>query len=162
MRKYLMFLGLTSALLFVSGCCKEKNSCKSVVFQTTPFVERANKYRCNNGASEFTHIFSNSQQIEDLKPTCFFTAPIAFPIDETNMRYFLVGRLSYHQKDTFQTVLLKDTCLKTLVYDVSMIQRDTAYYFPDRKGGILSMFCAVENIPSDYKVEVKYKYVPLP
>ena len=150
-------------LITLSSCCKEKNLCKSKTNKIRPFSERFYYiFRCNNNNSEFTHIFNNSRQIEDLKPTCFFTTPIAFPIEETNMRYFLVGKLSYHQKDTFQTILLKDTCLKTIVYDVSMIQRDTAYYFPDRRGGILDIYCSVENIPSDYTVEIKYKYVPLP
>jgi len=149
-------------LITLAGCCKDKNLCKNEFLSIRPFIERFYIFWCNNNDVEYTYIFNNSQQIEDLRPTCFFIAPVAFPIDEKNMQYFLVGRLSYHQKDTFQTSLLKDTCSKTLVYDVSMIQRDTAYYFPDRRGGILSMYCAVENIPADYKVEVKYKYVPLP
>lgn len=157
----IIFLGLATLLFFVSGCCKDKQSCKGEVFQVNPFVERYSKFECQNN-NEYTYIFKSSSEIENLKPTCFFTSPIAFPINETNMRYFLVGRLSYHQKDTFQTLLLKDTCSKTLVYDVNMIQRDTAYYFPDRRGGILDIYCAVEDVPADYKVEVKYKYVPLP
>lgn len=150
-------------ILILVGCCKDKNLCNKGVIEINPFIERYYYiFRCNNSNTEFTYIFNNSKQIDSLQPTCYFTTPIAFPINETNMKYFLVGKLSYHVKDTFQTTLLKDTCSKTLTYDVNMIQRDTAYYFPDRRGGIIDIFCAVENIPADYKVEVKYKYVPLP
>ena len=146
--------------IFISSCCKDKKICKQGNLMIKPFKELFYNFNCNN-SNEYTYIYTNSKQIDSLKPTCFFTSPTFFPIDETNMRYFIVGRLSYHEKDTFQTVMLNDSCLKYLICEVNMIQRDTAYYFPDRSGGVLSMFCAVQNIPADYKVEVKYKYVPL-
>jgi hypothetical protein len=147
---------------FLAGCCKDKKDlCVGNSVSVNPFVERFYIFWCNNNDAEYTYTFTKSEQIDSLQPDCFFTAPIAFPIDESSMRYFILGRISYHVKDTFQTTLLKDSCSKKLVYEVNMIQRDTAYYFADQRGGVLSMFCSVENIPPDYQVEVKYKYVPL-
>ena len=149
---------MSAILLLLNACCKNKMECVNGIINVSPFVERYSKFECQNNM-EYTFIFSNKSQIDSLFPTCSFNSPIAFPIDESNMKYFLVGRLSYHQKDTFQTVLLKDTCNKSITYQVDMIQRNTSLWqFP----GVISMFCAVENIPADYKVEVKYKYVPLP
>ena len=159
MRKIIFFI--TIIAIVVAGCRKNKNECVGNAFGVNPFVERFYVFWCNNDDAEYTYIFTNKEQIDSLNPVCFFTAPIAFPIDEKNMRYFILGRLSYYERDTFQTSILKDSCSKKLVYEVNMIQRDTAYYFPDQRGGILSMFCSVENVPSDYEVEVKYKYVPL-
>ncbi|MCO5280147.1 MAG: hypothetical protein M9931_03700 [Chitinophagales bacterium] len=90
---------------------------------------------------------------------CTFSPPVAFPIDETDMVYIMVGKMAYHYRDTFYSKLFKDTCSKKLTYEVNMVQRDTVYNtFP----GVVSMFCSIENIPADYQVEVKYKYVPLP
>jgi hypothetical protein len=74
----------------------------------------------------------------------------------------MVGKEFTHYSDTFQTRLLKDTCNKKLTYEISKIQRDTTKYCcPYGITAVTSMFCSVENIPSDYKVEINYKYVPL-
>lgn len=145
--------------IFLAGCCKDKKDvCVGNPFDVKPFVEKYAKFECQNN-DEFIYIFRSSKQIDSLQPTCFFSAPIAFPLDESNMVYFIVGKVSYHMQDTFKTNVLKDSCLKTLTYQVNMIQRDTTQWqFP----GVQSMFCSVENIPPDYQVEVKYKYVPLP
>ena len=141
----------------IGGCCKDKKSCKGSAFQIHPFTERYAKFECQNN-NEYTYIFRNSKQIDSLQPTCSFAVPVAFPIDETDMVYIMFGKTAYHYRDTFQTNLLKDTCNKTLTYEVNMVQQDTAFNtFP----GVVSMFCSVQNIPADYKVEVKYKYVPL-
>ena len=138
----------------------DKNNCKGLAFQINPFTQRFGKFSCGSNDYEYTYIFNSSKQIDSLVPTCRLRNT-AFPIDETNMKYLILGRLSYYRGDTFQTNLLKDTCLKTLTYEVNMIQRDTTRpsFYP--QGGVRSMYCAVENIPSDYKVEMKYKYVPL-
>lgn len=146
-------------MLILSGCCKNKSDCKSGNLTLKPFLERIETFDCNNGESDYTYIFSNSKQIDSLQPTCFFTAPVVFPLDESNMRYLLVGRFSAHYKDTLESTLYKDTCSKILTYDVRMIQRDTALW--SNGGGIQHIFCSVQNIPPDYKVEVKYKYVQL-
>ena len=158
--KYIVYVFLLIVFgIFFMGFHKDnKNECVGNAFGVNPFVERFFIFRCNNDDAEYTYIFTNKEQIDSLKPVCFFTAPIAFPIDEANMLYMAVGRMSYHYNDTFQTNISKDTCSKLITYDVKMIQRDTTpFQFP----GIISMYCAVENIPSDYKVEIKYKYVPL-
>lgn len=155
------FFLIVVALILIGGCCKEKDTCKENKIMLNAFAERYYYFKCNNN-DEYTFLFTKSSQIDSLQPTCFFLQPSAFPIDENGMRYILVGRLSYHNRDTFQTALSKDTCLKTVTYEVNMVQRDKAYSFPDSIGAIQSMYCAVENIPADYKVEVKYKYVPLP
>jgi hypothetical protein len=159
MRNNFLYILLLCVGIFVgTGCCKDKKSCKGGEFQIHPFIERYAKFECQNN-NEYTYIFRNSKQIDSLQPTCSFAVPVAFPIDETNMIYFIIGKGSYHRRDTFNTSVVKDTCFKTLTYQVDMIQRDTATWeFP---GGVQSMFCAVQNIPADYKVEVKYKYVPL-
>jgi len=146
-------------ILTLEGCCKEKHNCKNEPLNIKPFSEKLYIYWCNNGDGEHSYVFNNSSQIDSLKPTCFFTAPVAFTIPEKNMKYFIIGKVSYHKRDTFYTSLEKDTCSKILTYKVDKIQRDTTKWeFP----GVQSVFCSVENIPSDYQVEVKYKYVPLP
>lgn len=77
------------------------------------------------------------------------------------MLYIIFGKLSYHLQDTFETKILKDNCSKKVIYEINMIQKDTTRvsFYPD--GAIITNFCSVENIPADYQVEVKYKYVPL-
>ncbi len=75
----------------------------------------------------------------------------------------MFGKLSYHHKDTLVTNLLLDSCSKLLTYEVNMIQRDTTVLrCPYGISVVRSIFCSVEDILSDYQVEVKYKYVPLP
>lgn len=127
-------------------------------FIVSPFVEAYYTFTCGGNLYEYQYIMRKKSQIDSLTD-CTFSPPVAFPVDETDFAYIMLGKMSYHYGDTFQTSLFKDTCLRKVVYDVSMVQRDTALLqFP----GARSMFCAVENIPTDYTVEVKYKYVPLP
>lgn len=97
-------------------------------------------------------------QIDSLTD-CTFSPPVAFPVDETDFVYIMFGKMSYYYKDTFQTAVFKDTCLKKVTYEVNMIQRYKT--LESNGGGVRSMFCSLENIPADYQVEVKYKYVPL-
>jgi len=146
--------------IFLAGCCKDKDGeCLDNAFSVKPFTERFYVFRCNNNDVEYSYVLRSREQIDSLQPVCFFTAPVAFPIDEIDMLYIALGKMSYHYSDTFKTNIIKDTCNKLVTYDVQMIQRDTTLFqFP----GIISMYCAVENIPADYRVEVKYKYVPLP
>jgi hypothetical protein len=146
----------TLAIIMLYACRKKEDACKSVNVKINPFLERYSNFECQNN-NEYTYIFSSKSQIDSLSPTCSYRQ-IAFPIDETDMRYIIVGRISYHFKDTIQTIIMKDSCLKILTYEVNMVQRDTSLWqFP----GVMSMFCSVTNIPPDYQVEVKYKYVPL-
>lgn len=160
MKKVNSIVGVVILLLFSSGCCKDKIDavCKPENFRIEPFVEKRHIFQCNN-SDEFTYIFRRKEQIDSLSPTCFMTGSVAFPVDETEMVYILLGRLSTHYRDTISfTELLKDTCNKKLTYDVSMFQTDTT---PNTFTGRRTIFCSVENIPSDYTVEVKYKYVPI-
>ncbi len=153
---------LAVAILFlVTGCCKHKKEdvCNPTSISVTPFVQKIEVFDCNNGETDYTFVFAKSSQIDSLHPTCYFTAPIAFPTDETNMRYFLLGRFSSHFHDTIISTLYIDSCARVLYYDVKMIQRDTALW--SNGGGLQHIFCSVENIPADYQVEVKYKYVPI-
>lgn len=139
------------------GCCKNKNECVEGSFRVQPFIEKYGDFWCT-GNNEYTYIFNHKYQIDSLS-YCTFSPPVAFPIDETDMVYIMVGKMAYHYRDTFYSKLFKDTCSKKLTYEVNMVQRDTVYNtFP----GVVSMFCSIENIPADYQVEVKYKYVPLP
>ena len=161
MRKIIIQLVfLVSLISFFNGCCKEKKECKNGIVKLTPFIERIETFDCNNGESDYTYIFTKRLQIDSLQPTCYFTSPVAFPLDESGMRYILVGRFSTHYKDTLESILHMDTCSKNLTYELNMIQKDTTFW--SNGGGTQHIFCAVENIPADYKVEVKYKYVPLP
>lgn len=152
-------------LFLVTGCCKHKtdNVCKQSSIQLQPFVEKFGYFFCDSNDYEYTYVFTKKDQIDSLSPTCYMPWSVPYPVDETNMRYIILGRMSYHYRDSFAfTSLLVDTCNKKLVYEADMIQRDTAFYCcPYGAGGILSMFCSVENIPADYQVEVKYKYVPI-
>jgi hypothetical protein len=153
--------GIVVVVLIIAGCCKEKkeNICKSNPTQIAPFFEKRSVYQCNS-TNEYTYILSKKEQIDSLHPTCFFIGSVPFPTDETNMAYVMVGRMSYYLKDTISfTELKKDTCKHILTYEVKMVQRDTALL--SNGGGIRSIFCSVENIPPDYQVEVKYRYVPI-
>jgi hypothetical protein len=158
MRKIIFFI--TIIAIVVAGCRKNKKECIGDKFQIQPFLERFGKFSCGNNDEEYTYIFSKKVQIDSLSPNCSYRQ-IAFPLEETDMRYIIMGKISYHIKDTFQTMIFKDTCLKTLTYEVNMIQRDTTKVSFYPLGATISMFCSVENVPSDYEVEVKYKYVPL-
>ncbi|OJV25458.1 MAG: hypothetical protein BGO32_00090 [Bacteroidetes bacterium 37-13] len=159
--KQLYFIAVL-ILVTAGGCQKEKCSrCNSTSFKVTPFIERYAKFECNSN-DEYTYIFRRKAQIDSLEPNCYIINSIAFPLDETDMTYIIVGRLFEHYKDTFKTVLINDTCNKVLSYEVTGIQRDTIKYCcPYGVNAVSSVFCSVENIPADYQVEVKYKYVPL-
>ncbi len=144
----------------IAGCCKNKseNLCIANEFQVSPFIEKYGYFTCGGNLYEYQYIMRSEAQIDSLFD-CNFSPSVPFPADETDFVYIMFGKMSYYRHDTFQTALLKDTCLKKLVYRVDMIQRDTTHrQFP----GVLSMFCEVENVPADYQVEVKYQYVPLP
>lgn len=158
MRKSLILCTALLLILNIGGCKDKDKTCKSGAFTVQPFLEKRHVFQCNN-SEEFTYIFRKKEQIDSLNPTCFTTGSVAYPTDETNIVYILVGRASLHYRDTISvTQLQKDTCNKKLTYEVDMIQRDTTHWqFP----GVMSMFCSVENIPADYEVEVKYKYVPI-
>jgi len=154
-----ILIAITITIAFAS-CCKEKNGniCSSNQFQVMPFVERYGNFSCGGNLYEYQYVLRRESEIDSLSD-CFIAPPIPFPIDETDFVYIMIGKMAYHYRDTFETLLLKDTCNKKLVYQVDMIQQDTALNtFP----GVVSMFCSAENIPSGYQVEVKYKYVPLP
>jgi hypothetical protein len=157
---YSSFIMLVISLaIFVFGCRKDKDECKPNIFQVFPFQEKIEVFDCNNDETDYTYVFTKRDQIDSLNPICFFTAPIAFPTDEYGMRYILLGRFSSYFRDTLTSTLYKDTCNKVLYYDVKMIQRDTALW--SNGGGLQHIFCSVSEIPADYQVEVKYKYVPL-
>ena len=144
-----------------AGCCKDKNEgrhrCNNLAFTVTPFIEYKNNFSCND-TSKFIGIFRSKNQIDSLSPDCVFTSSVIFPVDQQEMLYLIYGRTSYYYSDTFITALLKDTCNKKLTYTIDIVQRDTNHLeFP----GTGFVFCEVENIPADYQVEVKYKYVPI-
>jgi hypothetical protein len=147
--------------LLVAGCCKHKdeNTCNSTQFHVSPFLERYGNFTCGGNLYEYQYVMQRKSQIDSLFD-CTFSPPVPFPVDETDFVYIMFGKMSYFYKDSFQTVLYKDTCLKKLTYDISLIQ--THLDSLSNGGGVLSLFCSVENIPADYQVEVKYKYVPLP
>ncbi|MBL7777585.1 MAG: hypothetical protein JNK66_04720 [Chitinophagales bacterium] len=149
---------IVAVATLLGSCCKDKAHCASAPYYVDPFIEKYYTFTCGGNLYEYEYIMRRKSQIDSITD-CTFSPPVAFPIDETDFVYIMIGKMSYFYGDTFQASLSKDTCLKKLIYDVSMIQRDTAQLqFP----GTRSMFCAVENIPPDYQVEVKYKYVPLP
>jgi len=154
--KFMFFVFILSCSL--SNCCKDKHECNGIAFQIKPFVEKYGEFSCGSNDYEYTYIFNSSKQIDSLYPICKLRN-VAFPIDETNMKYFIIGRTAYHYRDTFTTSISKDTCLKTITYGVNMIQQNTAL---NTYPGTISIFTALENIPADYNVSVNYKYVPLP
>jgi hypothetical protein len=162
MRHYfyqLFFLFLI--MMTLSSCRKNKEECVGDKFSIQPFVERYGVFYCGDNDSEFTHIARRKCQIDSLT-NCSFSPPVALPIDETNMVYIAFGKLSYHHKDTLTTIIMKDSCSKKLTYDISMIQRDTTTLCcPEGISVVRNIFCSVSEIPTDYQVEVKYKYVPL-
>ena len=147
--------------MFFSSCKKCKDECVSNKILTKPFIEKYYIFTCGGNTYEYEYVYRRKSQIDSLTD-CMFTSPVSFPIDESNFTYILVGRYGYYRNDTLHSVLYKDTCLKVLTYEISTIQRDTnrTSFYPQLVAR--SLFCAVENIPADYKVEVKYKYVPLP
>ena len=158
--KQIVTTGFLILLLFMDSCCKHKgdNICNSNNASINPFIEKYYVFTCGGNLYEYQYVMRKKSQIDSLTD-CTFSPPVAFPVDETNFVYIMLGKMSYYRYDTFQTALFKDTCLKKLVYQVDMIQRDTTHWqFP----GVMSMFCSVENIPADYQVEIKYKYVPIP
>jgi hypothetical protein len=159
MTKQIKLLAVFLCLL-INGCCKHKseNTCIPNSFRVNPFIEKYAYFTCGGNLYEYQYIKRKQAQIDSLTD-CTFSPPIAFPVDETDMVYIMYGKMSYYYRDSFQTQLLKDTCLKTLTYQVNLIQTHTDSL--SNGGGVLSTFCAVQNIPADYKVEVKYKYVPL-
>ncbi|HWB64747.1 MAG TPA: hypothetical protein VG603_14625 [Chitinophagales bacterium] len=159
MKNMLILIGGLSIIL-IAGCKhKTDTSCIPNTFSVNPFVERKSDFHCGSNNYDYTYIFRKKSEIDSLEPICSFSPPVPFPVDETDFVYIMFGKMSYFYKDSFQTILYKDTCLKKLTYDISMIQ--THLDSLSNGGGVLSLFCSVENIPADYQVEVKYKYVPL-
>lgn len=155
----LLLVSVVALFFLICGCCKDKNDtlCNSNDVPVKPFLEKYYVFTCGGNLYEYLYVMHRKSQIDSLTD-CTFSPPIAFPIDETDMVYIMYGKMSYYRYDTFQTTLLKDTCARKLVYQIDMLQRDTTHWqFP----GVMSIFCSVENIPPDYEVEVKYKYVPL-
>ena len=161
MKKQIVYSTILLVLVsYFTGCCKDKEECANGTVSVTPFVEKYGSFTCGGNLYEYEYIKKTKSDIESLTD-CTFSPPVAFPIDETDFIYIMYSKLSYFSNDTFQTTLYKDTCNKILVYDVSMIQRDSVKVSFYPQGVARSMFCSVDNIPSDYKVEIKYKYVPL-
>ena len=144
-------------LLIIFSCCKEKKKeCYSSNQIVAPFAEYKGDFYCNNNV-EYNYIFKRKSQIDSLMPDCFITGTVAFPVDDNEVTYFVFGKLSSYQKDTFETQLLKDTCLKTLVYKINMVQRDSNLRSVP---GVLDILCEAQNIPSDYQVTVEYHHIP--
>ena len=157
---YQLFL-LLLVMMITSSCRKNKEECVGDKFSIQPFVEKFGSFTCGGNLYEYEYIKRNRLQIDSLED-CTFSPPIAFPVDESDMVYIMVGKEFTHYGDTFQTQLWKDTCDKKLIYEVNKIQRDTTRYCcPYGVTAVTSMFCSVSEIPSDYQVEIKYKYVPL-
>lgn len=161
MKNIINYVGVIM-LLFVAGCCKDKNppspECTSTSVEISPFAEKIVGFWCNNNV-EYEYVFRDRYLIDTLQPNCFFTGSTAFPIDNTTSVYILLGKPTHYNNDSFSTKLFIDTCLKKLTYDVNLIQTDTTYY---AQLSIAPIYCFAENIPADYQVEVRYKYVPLP
>jgi len=150
------------AIVLISGCCKHKTDtvCNSTPIQVQPFIEKSGIFFCGGNDYEYTYTARKKAGIDSLT-ACNFSPPVAFPVDETDMAYIMLGRMSYHYMDTLVAAnITKDTCLKKLTYEVNMIQKDTALW--SNGGGILNIFCEVENIPADYTIDIKYKYVLMP
>ncbi len=159
--KPLTIFFISGLIFIISGCCKHKPDivCNPASLETQPFIQRFAVFSCGSNDYDYTYIARRKEQIDSLT-ACTFSPPVAFPIDETGMVYIMFGKMSYYYNDTFaSTHILKDTCSKKLVYEVNMVQRDTTLW--SNGGGVLSMFCSVENVPADYQVEVKYKYIPI-
>lgn len=157
MRKTIIIIATICFLIVLYSC---KKDCNNKTTPILPFIEKYGDFTCGGNLYEYEYIKRHKTQIDSLTD-CTFSPPMAFPLDETDMVYIMVGKLSYYSNDTFQTNLYKDTCAKKLTYELSMIQRDTikVSFYP--QGIARGMFCSIENIPADYEVEVKYKYVPL-
>jgi hypothetical protein len=150
--------------LLFSSCkkdCDKNYDCKGVANEIAPFFERYGSVFCGTNDYEYTYILRTKEQIDSITQCTFSPSP-AFPVDGSNMVYIMFGKFSYHHKDTLITDLSIDTCAKLLTYEVDMIQRDTTVLCcPYGITVVRSIFCSVENIPADYEVEVKYKYVPI-
>ncbi len=156
MKKVLIVSIITLSLY---SCCKHKHEetpCIGGSIKIMPFKEKFAGYWCNDN-EEFTYIFRRKIQIDSLEPNCSFIGTAVFPVDDIAMAYILLGRSTHYINDSFSTELYKDTCLKKLFYNVNFIQTDTVYH---SSTGIVPIYCFVENIPADYQVEIKYKYVP--
>lgn len=156
MKKNVIFL---ISIFTLWGCCKDKKiECIDGNKPVLPFVEKFAGFWCNEDV-EYEYIFRKREQIDSLYPNCFFPGSTAFPLTDNEVVYFIFGKIAYHKQDTFITTIFKDTCANSVTYEINMVQRDTSLNeFP----GVMPIFCTVENIPADYEVEIKYKYVPLP
>lgn len=147
-------------LFVLAGCCKDKGKeCVNGSVELAPFAEIFGGFYCN-GNTEYQYVFRKKDEFSALLPNCFFPGGMFFPINEDSVVYIAIGKMSVYYKDTFETTIVKDSCGKRMIYNLAMIQRDTT--LESNGGAVKSIFCTVENIPSDYEVEVKYKYVPLP
>ena len=155
MKKLILLLLI---VMSIGSCKKDKVSCDNTQVQIQPFVETTTNYQCN-GNNEYTYILRRQGQVDSLQPNCFATGPLAFPINDIDMVYIIVGRMSYYHNNILQTSLFRNSCAKKLIYNINMIQKTDT--LESNGGGILSVFCEVDSIPADYDVEVNYKYVPL-
>lgn len=142
--------------LIISSLLSCKKDCKSSDIETSPFVQRL--YYCNDGI-EHTYILRRQEDVESLEPNCYFPNSSIFPLDDTDMVYIIFGKMSYFHKDSFTTKLVRNTCQKTLTYEVKMIQRTKTelgeFAWPKY------IFCSVDSTPEDYDVIIDYEYVPL-
>ena len=147
-------------LFVIAGCCKDKGEdCVKGSEELTAFAEIFGGFYCN-GNTEYQYILRKKDEFTSLQPNCFFPGGMFFPINEDSVVYIAIGKFSTYYKDTFETTIVKDVCEKKMFYNINMIQRDTVVL--SNGGAVKGIFCIVENIPADYEVEVKYKYVPLP
>ncbi len=165
MRSLYSLLAVVLLFMLLIGCKKDKcvkqTECKTARYTISPFAERYGSIFCGGNDYEYTFILRKKEQIDSITECTFSPSP-AFPIEDSNMVYIMFGKLSYHHKDTLNTTLFIDTCQKLLTYEVAMIQQDTTVLCcPYGISVVRSIFCSVENVPADYQVEVKYKYVPI-
>src|SRR5690606_19710758 len=92
---------IITAFAIISGCKKDK-VCKDTLFSIQPFIEKYYTFTCGGNLYEYEYVKRKKAEIDSLAD-CDFSSPIAFPLEENNMVYIMVGKMSYYYNDTFQT-----------------------------------------------------------
>lgn len=162
MKKQTGFISAICIICLINGCCKEKakdEGCKSQNFQVIPFSENFYQFFCYNGDLPYQYICWNREQIDSLQHVCGWANTAVYPLNHLPNLYMVTADTIFNYTDTITGEVFIDTCKKEVNYNVKFVQRSKN---PLQYPGIASIFCIVENVTPDYKVNVNKERIWLP
>jgi hypothetical protein len=147
-------------IVAVTACKKEQPSCPSASKEPT-FYEAYGWVGRNNNSIPYEFVFFSRASFVSLVTLADYnvSGPLITPLEDSGYVYIISADTLFYYQDTIIGEAYRDSCQRTLTYNVKFIQRTKAL---NQYPGPVSVTAIIGNVSPDYKVTVKKERVKLP